>query len=224
MLDDLNHDTKRVSCCIMDNEPTANAAADLLPFAWMGCVDHLIELVTGVAFNDTLAVMKSARAVVTAFTGSSQATEMLLQLQKAVNNTAQPLVVVQDVSTRWWSTYAMISRLVQLRDHIHSIYKAGKIAVFLTDEQWSVLIKMTVLLKPFMQLQTFFEGDQYVTLSYVPSMVSFLRTLIDQVFNDIDESDLTDAAKTSLCDTATREINLTVDGALETLALYVRNT
>ena len=32
-----------VCCCVTDNEPTNNAAADLMTFPWLGCVDHLLE-------------------------------------------------------------------------------------------------------------------------------------------------------------------------------------
>ena len=61
MITDIGLHHSDVVCCVMDNEPTANAAGDHMPFPWMGCIDHLIELVTGVAFNVLANLIAHAR-------------------------------------------------------------------------------------------------------------------------------------------------------------------
>jgi hypothetical protein len=43
---------KQIVCCVTDNEPTNNLLADLLPFPWIGCIDHLVQLVTNIAFGN----------------------------------------------------------------------------------------------------------------------------------------------------------------------------
>jgi len=52
--------------------------------AWHGCVDHLLELVTGVALKDypeSAGAMQAARDLVSFFSSSSQASDTLLSLQ-----------------------------------------------------------------------------------------------------------------------------------------------
>ena len=69
------------------------------------------------AFNDELlpggeSVMEDARHLVGHFMKSTQAMDNLLQDQ----NRSKPLKVIQDVTTRWWSTLSMIDRLITLQE------------------------------------------------------------------------------------------------------------
>jgi hypothetical protein len=73
-----------------------------------GCIDHKLDLVTKLAFKDTPesnGTMAACHAIVTFFNSSSQATEKLKEKTKARVGTA--LTVIQDVVTRWWSTFSM---------------------------------------------------------------------------------------------------------------------
>lgn len=107
-----------------DNEPTMNAFADLISFPWCGCFDHLIQLVPDVVFKfDTNGTLKAARAVVGYFNYSSQANDKLLQMQ---DESGSPLTVIQDVPTRWWSTYAMCERLIKLKLYSQNIRLEGR--------------------------------------------------------------------------------------------------
>jgi hypothetical protein len=79
--------------------------------AWHGCVDHQLELVTGIAFTndvDTLGTMSACRTLINFFNLSSQAMGKLLSKQQ-VGRAVRP---IQDVVTRWWSTYQMVERLI----------------------------------------------------------------------------------------------------------------
>lgn len=80
------------------------------------CSAHVLELTTGMAFDmsDALDCMKDARSLIGHFNSSSQATAELMKIQTR----ARPLHVIQDVATRWWSTYAMICRLLELKEAI----------------------------------------------------------------------------------------------------------
>jgi hypothetical protein len=74
---------------------------------WHGCVDHLLELVTGLAFSDspeTSGTMSVCRSIVNFFNSSTQAMAKLLSKQQA----GRAVKPIQDVATRWWSTYSMV--------------------------------------------------------------------------------------------------------------------
>lgn len=62
---------ENISACVMDNEPTNNLAGDFMPYEWIGCIDHLIELTTGIAFDNPAVVssMAAARGLVGHFCG-----------------------------------------------------------------------------------------------------------------------------------------------------------
>jgi hypothetical protein len=78
---------------------------------WHGCVDHQLELVTGIGFTNApeiLHAMSSCRFLINFFNSSTQAMGKLLSKQQ-VGRAVKP---IQDVVTRWWSTYSMVDRLI----------------------------------------------------------------------------------------------------------------
>ncbi len=89
---------------------------------WHGCIDHLLELVTGIAFTDapeTMGAMSACRSIVNFFNSSMQnffnssmqAMGKLVSKQQ-VGRAVKP---IQDIATRWWSTYSMVERLIRLK-------------------------------------------------------------------------------------------------------------
>jgi hypothetical protein len=91
--------------------------------------------------------MAACRAIVTLFNSSSQATEQLKANTKARLGTA--LIVVQDVVTRWWSTFSMCERLLRLRNTLTVMNLHDDMRLFLTEAQWTIVTDLTVLLRPF---------------------------------------------------------------------------
>ena len=178
-------------CAVSDNEPTMNAAADLLPFPWHGCVDHLIELTTGIAFNGPGVedVMIRCRSIVGEFAGSNINVEALKNLQRAINVNVPALTIIQDCVTRWWSTYAMLERLLTLKKFIIVLHSDGQITKSLSVEDWLTVEILCDVLKPFQQLQQYFEGDKYVTLSFIPWMIGKMRNWITTVIAESMPSD-----------------------------------
>jgi hypothetical protein len=169
-----------VSCCITDNEPTMNATADYLAFGWMGCFDHLLELVTGAMFKSksVVGVLKRCRQLVGHFSGSTQALEMLTAMQKTLNESCIPVTPDTDVMTRWWSTFLMLSKLLRLKPAIFALTASSKIPTYLAILDWDIIEVLTVLLKPFMRVQKFMEGDKYITVSFMPYLVSKIRSIL----------------------------------------------
>ncbi len=73
---------------------------------WHGCVYHLLDLVTGIAFKDSQkseGTMRACRNLINFFNSSSQAMAKLLSKQ-SVGRAVKP---IQYVSTHWWSTWSM---------------------------------------------------------------------------------------------------------------------
>ena len=105
---------------VTDTESTMVAAGHLIKqhsaqnggkTEWMGCIAHLLELLTGIAFDDmphSEGALKACRDIVNYFNSSTQAMQKLLGKQ-AEGRAVKP---IQDVVTRWWSTYSMLSRLI----------------------------------------------------------------------------------------------------------------
>jgi hypothetical protein len=175
----------QLTCVVTDTESTMIASGRLFKekssqvggnTSWHGCIDHILELVTKLAFKDipdSIGTMSACRAIVNFFNSSSQATLKLKEKSKA--RLGSSLNVIQDVCTRWWSTFSMCDRLLRLRNVLTVMHLEGDIRLSLTEAQWTVVQDLTILLKPFMVAQKLLEGESYVTISLIPYMIYKIR-------------------------------------------------
>jgi zinc finger BED domain-containing protein 1 (E3 SUMO-protein ligase ZBED1) len=109
--------------------------------------------------------MKKCRDLVGHFVMSSQATEIL-----RIKQGANPVNVIQDVVTRWWSTYAMLERLKHLKICIQMMVRENLLlpTINLSNEQWMIVDDICAILVPFKNVQQIMEGEKYVTISLIP--------------------------------------------------------
>jgi hypothetical protein len=183
VLDEYNILPRLVVMCVTDTAANMNKMGTLTPFPHMYCMDHLINLVTKMAFDDNKIpggqnLMATAREVIGQFTRSSHALERLKQRQvdvDEVRSISKAVGVIEDVVTRWWSTYSSGERLLRIKLHVQHLYIDGVIKKNLTELQWDLLEKIIDLLSIFKDSQQLFEGETYVTISLVRPVVNHLR-------------------------------------------------
>ena len=105
---------------------------------------------------------------------SSQLAEQLLKAQE--NYVTRPKKVIQDIVTRWWSTYSMLLRLLELKTYV--VFVCSNNTTTLTNlnaAQWKLAEDIKIILHPFMLAQKLLEGEKYVTLSLVPTIIECVR-------------------------------------------------
>lgn len=180
---------KFCSAIVTDTEATMCKAGRLFTRAssleggsthWHGCVDHILELITKIAMKDyegSEGTMAAARALVGHFSSSSQAEQRLLNLQPAGTRAVK---CIQDVATRWWSTFSMCERLLRLKPYFALMEAEGNLDCNLTDSQWLIVEDTCTVLQPFMFAQRTLEGECYVTNSMVPYILYKIRASIQQ--------------------------------------------
>ena len=120
--------------------------------------------------------MAHARALVGHFTSSSQANEALIAVQMRGSG-KRTLTVIQDVKIRWWSTWKMLRRLLELQVYF-AILVAEEIldaSMNLKATEWAIITEIESMLEPFMVIQRVLEGQKYVTSSLVPFLIYSTR-------------------------------------------------
>ena len=76
--------------------------------------------------------------------------------------------LIQDVKTRWWSTWRMLRRLRRLRPAINLLIATDKVdCVEITPTQWVILHQIEITLATMARWQRILEGDRFVTGSLV---------------------------------------------------------
>ena len=92
---------------------------------------------------------------------------------------------LQDVITRWWSTFRMLRRLRILRKAIEGLIATNQINKDnLTEQQWLILHEIEEALKPMARAQRFLEGDKYPTASFVPYFLYKIRKTYAKIIDD----------------------------------------
>ena len=142
------------SALVTDNAGNMIVAAKELSVPHVSCFSHTLQLSIedGLKLNQIARVLGAARKLVAHFSHSVVATNALLAKQ---NDTSKPLKLVQDVPTRWNSSYFMMERLLKLRIAVYSVIfddgvtKPGDhVKLDLKDSFWKVMEEIVPILEP----------------------------------------------------------------------------
>lgn len=154
--------------------------------------------------------MRKLRSVIGYFERSTQASTKLLNFQDDSGieeySNSQPKKLIQDVVTRWWSTYSSIQRALYLDKAVMDLLATKQVECeALSPKQWNILEQIENVLQPLAFFQRLLEGDSYVTGSMVPSAVFHIRRLMNEKIDDKDtDPSVRDLAKALLTDFETR--------------------
>ncbi len=130
--------------------------------------------------------MKNAHAIVQYFNKSTQATKQLKDQQQESSLAKYigiPKNILQDVKTRWWSTYRMLKRLRFLLAVSHYVVDNPHDSdlVNLTHEEWRLCHQVEIILQTMAFWQQILEGEKYVTGSFVPLAIFTIHQSLLQV-------------------------------------------
>jgi hypothetical protein len=168
-----------VSACVTDTAANMVKAGKLMPYDWIACLCHVLELTTAIFYTHVAVavVMTKCREMVTHFTSAKQL-ELLLDAQerhRLPGSTEKCVKPVQDIVTRWWSTCAMCLRLLRLQRVLMIMKAEGILDLELTAEEWCIVKLAVEVLEPFGKAQKMMEAEKYVTSSMVCIVIKTLR-------------------------------------------------
>ena len=125
--------------------------------------------------------MKKFRSLVEFFNKSTQAMTKLKQNQTNSTvaehaNQATALGLLQDVVTRWWSTFRSLRRGRYLKKAIKARIAAEEVnCPVLSDEEWTIRHQVEIVLTTMAGFQRALEGEAHVTSSIVVAAVCQVR-------------------------------------------------
>ena len=139
---------------VRDNGASMVEAAQLTGMDHLGCYIHTIQLVVnrGLEVHTTVIdAIATARTLVGRFRHSTQATEQWNKIERSfhVNQADTTHRLIQDVNTRWNSTFYMLEYLIEQRRAI-TIYCQDNAGVKnLTPDEWTLIEHVLTTLRPF---------------------------------------------------------------------------
>lgn len=135
----------------------------------IGCTSHTLQLVLrdGIFIQTSVeAVVKKARKIVGHFKHSEQACRHLKEFQ--VSRDVPEHKLIQDVETRWNSTYLMLERLVEQQKaiNLYSVERGG--IETLSNTEWELAERIVNILKPFYAATLELSADEACVSMVIP--------------------------------------------------------
>lgn len=172
---------QKVECVTRDNAANMDVAMRMFGTPNLGCAGHTVQLSIhdGLKISELTKSIARFRNLVSHFHRSVLCTEALEKEQKSKFPDKKPLSLIQDVSTRWNSTYFMLQRMVSLRISVYGVLHNRNIVkekdaqmLELSDNDWSVAEHLCALLKPLQIATQTMSGEYYPTLGNVYPIIN----------------------------------------------------
>lgn len=145
------------------------------------CFAHSLNLVVTRVIEASDSVKNLISQVKTIVTYFKQSTTAADELRKSQNNNA-PLRLIQDVATRWNSTFYMLERFLELIDTVSSVLlKLPKSPPMLTASEVAIARELIKVLAPIEIVSREMCGENYVTSSRIIPTIYCLNKSIDHV-------------------------------------------
>ncbi|CAH1106833.1 unnamed protein product [Psylliodes chrysocephalus] len=139
---------------VTDNAANVKAGLRLTGWGHIGCFAHTLNLVvqSGLEISDIKPLRKKVKTIVEHFHRSTKANNKFLEIQRQMSN---DLILINDVVTRWNSTYFMFERFLKVREPlVATLGILNNPVQNLSKEEWQLLKDICLILKPFGQITT----------------------------------------------------------------------
>lgn len=173
----------KIRAIVTDNATNMTAAIKLLNKRQIPCFAHTLNLVVQEAIkntDDVLQVREKVKQIVTFFHHSVKATDKLTQMQEQHNEPAKKLI--QDVETRWNSTFYMIQRYLEQNELVTTtLCLLGKHNMCLNDNELALLQSSINVLEIFEEATRELSSEKVTSLSKVLPMIRGIQTCLNSL-------------------------------------------
>ncbi len=180
--------TKEQSLLCHHNAASMVNAAKLLQIPNLPCFAHTLNLVVKKALSITIDltdIREQARKIVTFFKSSTPATEKLTAIQIQLRK--KPIKLIQEVDTRWNSTFLMLERLYEQHEPVSlALASLSSTITPLTGQQFEIISQSVQTLAPFHHATVELSAEKVIAASKVTPMVrTIFHKLHDKATNQL---------------------------------------
>ncbi|KAF0742811.1 zinc finger BED domain-containing protein 4-like, partial [Aphis craccivora] len=164
----------KITFAVSDNARNIKNALNLLSLKHMGCFAHTLNLIVQSVLVLEDGLIDRVKSIVSHFRKSTVANNVFKTYQ--INNgIKEPKKLIQDIQTRWNSTYYMINRFVEMETSIRgTLGLLDNAPDNLKSEDWIIFQDLIKILKPLEEATKAISGQKYMTASLVIFIVQGL--------------------------------------------------
>lgn len=170
---------EKIHTILRDNGSNVVKALNESNFTPIPCFIHTLQLVVNDSINvqeNVIEMISAARRIITHFHHSESSQEKLKLYQQELDLPFHQLI--QDVKTRWNSTFYMLERLLEQKRPI-TLYIIENDVTFqnLSSTQWQLLEDCLMLLKPFEEVTKRISSSVASISEVIPNVTTLLKYL-----------------------------------------------
>jgi hypothetical protein len=175
----------KVVAVVTDNARNiVNAIKELQSLEHISCMVHTVQLVLHDGLLEQAAVKEVitiSRKIIGHFSHSTKAAKMLLEAQTTYNIPKH--VLIQDVPTRWDSTYYMLSRLYEQRISVQVVLPKLNCNYELSTQQWILVQKIVDILKYFEDVTKALSNENSLLSDAIPLRNNLMK-IMEKISSD----------------------------------------
>lgn len=189
----LNHweiPLEKVHVILRDNASNMKAAMEDMAVPSLGCFAHTLQLVVHEGLMSQRSVsdaLANSRKIVAHFKHSQLAQSRLEDLQREMQGagtTTTPNRLVQDVQTRWNSSFYMIKSLLKEKRPLCAYASDYTLPATLSANEWALLEKAVTVLEPFEELTRKISSATSTAADVIPAVTVLKRLLAEENITD----------------------------------------
>lgn len=180
----------KIAACTSDNASNITGAILLCNWRHIGCFAHSLNLAVQHALKEVQDIRDKVKGIVGHFKRSSQAAAKLKLRQEQLEYSST-LNVIQDVVTRWNSTYEMFERILHLKTPLSSALSESNYDVHLNVSDWQIISNTCDILKRFKEITIEISSEKSVSISKVVVLSKALINYCGQLKNKYPGSSVT---------------------------------
>lgn len=182
----LNHweiPLEKVHVILRDNASNMKAAMEDMAVSSLGCFAHTLQLIVHEGLLSQRSVsdaLANSRKIVAHFKHSQLAQSRLEDLQREMQGggtTITPTRLVQDVQTRWNSSFYMIKSLLKEKRPLCAYAADHNLPATLSANEWGLLEKTVTVLEPFEELTRKISSATSTAADVIPAVTILQRLL-----------------------------------------------
>lgn len=182
IIDEWNININKCFAIVHDNAANAKKAFGSGLILQTFCFSHTLQLVIKDAFRNNKLItdlFNKVRRIITHFKSSFTSAQKLRKIQEKIKK--PHLRLIQDIVTRWNSSYYMIKRFLLMKDEIVIFLAENTLDIIVNAHEWFIIEELIKLLGPFEQITNEISNSACSISIVIPALKVLEKSLAIQI-------------------------------------------